>query len=283
MNTRTSIVGLLGEHIENSLSPFIHESFIRYYSLKYHYLAFQIEPKDLKSAIIGARALGIQGLNVTIPFKEEVIKYIDYIEPAAERIGAINTIIKKGEKLLGYNTDQIGFKLPLEKNMNLKLSNKKAVVLGAGGAARAVVFSLAEGGCSKISIFNRNKNRALNLKNCFQKYFPNCKIEIYYFQVNDLQKEINKANLLINTTPLGSWYFPGQNPISKEINLPLFLIVYDLIYYPEKTPLLKFAETNGNRILNGKEMLVYQAAESFYLWTGIYPEEKIIKNVLKQI
>jgi len=254
MNTRTSIVGLLGEHIENSLSPFIHESFIRYYSLKYHYLAFQIEPKDLKSAIIGARALGIQGLNVTIPFKEEVIKYIDYIEPAAERIGAINTIIKKGEKLLG-----------------------------AGGAARAVVFSLAEGGCSKISIFNRNKNRALNLKNCFQKYFPNCKIEIYYFQVNDLQKEINKANLLINTTPLGSWYFPGQNPISKEINLPLFLIVYDLIYYPEKTPLLKFAETNGNRILNGKEMLVYQAAESFYLWTGIYPEEKIIKNELKQI
>jgi shikimate dehydrogenase len=281
--SKTSIFGLLGEHIENSLSPLIHQNFICYYSLNYCYLPFQIKTKDLEMAISGAKALGIQGLNVTIPFKEKAMEFMDAIDPAAEKVGAINTIVRKNEKLYGFNTDWNGFKEPLKKKMKIKLNDKRAVVLGAGGTAKSVIFALAEEGCPIISIFNRSKNRALEVKRNFKNIFPQCEIRTFPFQRKNLQGEIDNADLLINTTPLGSWYYPGQNPLPEEIKLSSESIVYDLIYYPDKTPLLRWAEINGNRILNGKEMLVYQAAESFHLWTDLYPDQKIINKILSQI
>ena len=283
MSFITLTVGLLGEHLENSLSPLIHRSFICYYSLNYYYLPFQIKTENLEKAISGAKALGIHGLNVTIPFKEKAMGFMDAIDPAAEKIGAINTIVRKNEKLYGYNTDWNGFKEPLKKKMKVKLNDKRAVVLGAGGAARSVIFALAEEGCPVISIFNRNIDRALEVKRSFQNISTQCEIRTFPFQRKNLQEEINNADLLINTTPLGSWYYPEQNPLPEEIKLSSESIVYDLIYYPDKTPLLRWAERNGNRILNGKEMLVYQAAESFYLWTGLYPDQEIINKILSQI
>ncbi|KUK54978.1 MAG: Shikimate dehydrogenase [Atribacteria bacterium 34_128] len=283
MSDKISIIGLLGEHIENSISPFIHHKFIRYYSINYCYVPFQIKTKELPVALTGARTLGICGLNVTIPFKKSAMKFIDNNDLAAERIGAINTIVRKDEKLYGYNTDWIGFKEPLAKNGEINFAGKKAVVLGAGGAARAVVYALAEGGCSAISIFNRSEWRAVELKRNFQHIFPQCEIKIFPLSGPALQREISEADLLINATPLGSWYYPGQNPLSEEIKLPPQLIVYDLIYYPDKTPLLRWAEKSGNKIINGKEMLVYQAVESFYLWTNIYPEQKIINQTISEI
>jgi len=283
MSFITLTVGLLGEHLENSLSPLIHRNFICYYSLNYCYLPFQIKTENLEKAISGAKALGIHGLNVTIPFKEKAMGFMDAIDPAAEKIGAINTIVRKNEKLYGYNTDWNGFKEPLKKKMKVKLNDKRAVVLGAGGAARSVIFALAEEGCPVISIFNRNIDRALEVKRSFQNISTQCEIRTFPFQRKNLQEEINNADLLINTTPLGSWYYPEQNPLPEEIKLSSESIVYDLIYYPDKTPLLRWAERNGNRILNGKEMLVYQAAESFYLWTGLYPDQEIINKILSQI
>ena len=283
MSFITLTVGLLGEHLENSLSPLIHRNFICYYSLNYCYLPFQIKTENLEKAISGAKALGIHGLNVTIPFKEKAMGFMDAIDPAAEKIGAINTIVRKNEKLYGYNTDWNGFKEPLKKKMKVKLNDKRAVVLGAGGAARSVIFALAEEGCPVISIFNRNIDRALEVKRSFQNISTQCEIRTFPFQRKNLQEENNNADLLINTTPLGSWYYPEQNPLPEEIKLSSESIVYDLIYYPDKTPLLRWAERNGNRILNGKEMLVYQAAESFYLWTGLYPDQEIINKILSQI
>ncbi|MFW6149219.1 MAG: shikimate dehydrogenase [Atribacterota bacterium] len=283
MNLMTLTIGLLGEHLENSLSPLIHRSFICHYSLNYCYLPFQIKTENLEKAIYGAKALGIHGLNVTIPFKEKSMGFMDSIDPAAEKIGAINTIVRKNEKLYGYNTDWNGFKEPLKKNMKIKLIDKKAIVLGAGGAARSVVFALAEEGCPVISIFNRSKDRALGLKRNFNNIFPQCEIKTFPFQRKNLQEEIDNADLLVNTTPLGSWYYPGQNPLPEEIKPPSKLIVYDLIYCPDRTPLLRWAEINGNRILNGKEMLIYQAAESFYLWTGLYPDQDIMTKILSKI
>ena len=277
------ILGLVGEHIENSLSPLIHMNFIRYYSLNHTYLPFQVKNINLKKAVIGTKALGIQGLNVTIPFKERAMEFMDDVDPAAIEIGAINTIVKKDEKLYGYNTDWTGFKVPLKKEININLSGKKAVVLGAGGAARAIIFALAGEGCSVISIFNRTQERTFKIKRQYKNLFPQCELKNFPLQTIELQEEINNADLLINTTPLGSWYYPGQKPLSEDIKLPSGIIVYDLIYNPEKTPLLNWAEMNGNKILNGMQMLIYQAAESFYLWTGIYPDQEIINQTLRQI
>ncbi len=276
-------LGLVGEHIEKSLSPFIHMNFIRHYSLNYTYIPFQVKNNNLKKAIIGAKVLGIQGLNVTIPFKEKAMELMDDVDPAAREIGAINTIVSKNEQLYGYNTDWNGFKIPLKKAMNVKINGEKAVILGAGGAARAVIFALAGEGCSVISIFNRTQERASRIKTKYRSIYPDCEIRNFSFQANNLQEEISKADLLINATPLGSWYYPGQKPLPNDIKLPSGIIVYDLIYHPDKTPLLHQAEMNGNRILNGLPMLIYQAAESFYLWTGIYPDQEIIFQTLRQI
>jgi len=283
MSTVTLILGLLGEHIENSLSPLIHMNFIRYYSLNYSYLPFQIKSDNLEKAIIGAKALGIKGLNVTIPFKEEAMRLMDEVAPVARDIGAINTIVYQNEKLSGYNTDCNGFKIPLKEGLSINLNGKRSVVLGAGGAARAVIFALADEGCSVISMFNRTQERAMEIKRKYGKNFPRCEIRSLPFHTKNLQKEILETDLLINATPLGSWYYPGQDPLPEGINLPPDIIIYDLIYCPDKTPLLQRAEMNGNKILNGLQMLVYQAAESFYLWTGIYPERKIINQIIRKI
>jgi len=283
MKIKNSIIGLLGEHIENSLSPFIHQHFIRYYSLNYYYFPFQILAHDLKTAIMGIKALGIKGLNVTIPFKESSIEFMDFIDSSATKIGAINTIVGHNNQLHGYNTDWIGFKLPLVKDSGIELANKKAVVLGAGGTARAVIFALGEEGCSKISIFNRTYLHALEIKRNFEEFFSHCPIKIFSYHDQAIQKEINDADLLVNTTPLGSWYYPDQNPLPEQIKFSSRLIVYDLIYCPDRTPLLKKAGNNGNIVLNGKPMLVYQAAESFYLWTGIQPDREIITRILDEI
>jgi shikimate dehydrogenase len=280
---KTSIFGLLGKHIENSLSPFIQKHLIRYYSLNYCYLRFQISTDDLKTAIMGIRALRIQGLNITFPFKEESMEFMDFIDSSATKIGAINTVVRRDDKLYGYNTDWTGFKVPLVKNRKINLINKKAVVLGAGGAARAVVFALGEEGCSKISIFNRSQQHAWKIKRNLEGFFPLCVIKVFSYQEKCIQQEINDADLLINTTPLGSWYYSDQNPLPEQIKLPSRLVVYDLIYYPDRTPLLKKAAKNGNIVLNGKSMLVYQAADSFYLWTGIQPDREIITRILDEI
>lgn len=281
MEFSSSIIGLLGEHIENSLSPLIHQHFIHHYSLNYYYFPFQITSENLKSAIMGVRALGIQGLNITISFKERSMEFMDYIDSSARKIGAINTVVQRGKRLYGYNTDWIGFKIPLLKNCGFDLINKKAVVLGAGGAARAVVFTLGEEGCSRISIFNRTLQHALEVKNNFNVFFPFCTIGAFSYQNKNMQKEIDDADIIINATPLGSWYYPDRNPLPDDIKLPSRPIVYDLIYDPDRTPLLKTAEMSGNMVINGKAMLVYQAAESFYLWTDIHPEQEIITQILE--
>ena len=283
MNHMPLAIGLLGEHLENSLSPLIHRNFISHYRFNYCYLSFQIKTENLQKAIFGAKVLGIHGLNITLPFKEKVMDFMDNIDPAAEAIGAINTIVRKKEKHYGYNTDWNGFREPLRKKMKITLIDKKAVILGAGGAARSVIFALAEEGCRTISIFNRSKDRALSVERNFKNHFPQCEIRTFPFRKKDLQGEIDNADLLINTTPLGSWYYPGETPLPEGIELSIKTIVYDLIYYPDKTPLLRWAEMNGNRILNGKEMLVYQAAESFHLWTGLYPDQGIITKILSKI
>lgn len=283
MNNKISLTGLLGEHIENSISPFIHQSLIRYYKAKYIYLLFPISSNELKEAFRAMKVLKIRGMNITIPFKEQSLKFIDRIDQSVAKIGALNTIVQEDDIVYGYNTDWIGFQKPLQDKLGFSFANKKVIILGAGGSARAVIYALLHSGCTEISVFNRSYDHAYEIKRNFQNLYPHCQIEIFLYSDRDLQNEIDSADLLVNTTPLGSWYYPNLNPLPDSIKFPSKTIIYDLIYYPEKTPLLKKAEKNGNVFFNGKPMLVYQAAESFSLWTGIQPDQNIISEILDNI
>lgn len=283
MKEKITLTGLIGEHLEKSISPFIHQCLIEYYDLNYLYLPFSITSNELNIALKAIKAFKIKGVNITIPFKEQSLKFMDGIDQAVVKIGALNTVVFKDNKLYGYNTDWFGFLKPLQNKLNFSFTGKKLLILGAGGAARAVIYAALNDHCSEISIFNRNYERASKLKKNFQDLYPGCKIEIFSYSKHDLQREIKDTDLLVNTTPLGSWYYPNINPVPDLINFPSKTIIYDLIYYPEKTPLLNKAEESGNLFLNGKPMLVYQAVESFYLWTGIKPDQKLITKILDKI
>lgn len=280
MENKLSIIGLLGEHIDKSISPFIQQYFIRHYGLNYVYLPFQITVDRLEDALRGIRALKLRGVNITNPFKEKSLKFMDNIEDAVSKIGALNTVVFEEGKLCGYNTDWFGFQKSLQAGSGFSLEGKKAMVLGAGGAAKAVIYTLSTDGCSKITIVNRDYSRALKIKKIFENL--NIEIKTLSYCDKDIQGEIEKADLLVNTTPLGSWYYSELSPIPDTINFHPDTLVYDLIYYPAITPLLKKAEQNGNRIVNGRTMLVYQAAESFHLWTGIKPEQKVVDRLLQK-
>lgn len=283
MDDKIILTGLIGEHIEHSFSPFIQQCFINYYEVKYIYLPFPITSNELNDALQAIKVLKMRGVNITIPFKERSLQFMDKTDQSVAQIGALNTVVREGNELCAYNTDWIGFQKTLQEKINFDFTGKKAVILGAGGSARAIVYALLVNRSSEISIFNRSYDRALEIKKNFQALYPHCKINIFSYLDHNLKTEVESTDLLINTTPLGSWYYPDRSPIPNFITFPSKAIIYDLVYYPDKTPLLKKAEQNGNFFFNGKPMLVYQAAESFYLWTGIKPDQNIINQILNKI
>ena len=280
---KTKIIGLIGENIENSLSPLFHNQIILKHSVNFCYLPFQVVETDLGEAIQGIRALNVRGVNITFPYKEKVIEFLDEVEESARRIGAVNTIVNNKGILTGYNTDVIGFKKSLQDNGKFVIKEKKAVILGAGGAARAVTYSLLEEGIEEISIFNRTLEKAKKIKQNLSPFFPKSSINIFSFEQNDLKDKIKKANLLVNATSVGMASQLDNTPLPDEKLFHPDLLVYDLIYHPAKTFFLRQAERVGAKIINGLPMLVYQGIESFYLWTGFKPEEKEILEIIRQI
>jgi len=282
INGKTKIIGLIGENIENSFSPLIHNQIILKYFLSFCYLPFQVAETDLGEAIQGIRALNIRGVNITFPYKEKVIEFLDEVEESARRIGAVNTIVNNKGILTGYNTDVVGFKKSLQDNGKFVIKEKKAVVLGAGGAARAVTYSLLEEGIKEINIFNRTLVKAEKIKQDFSPFFPGSSINIFYFEQKDLKDKIKEANLLVNATSIGMASQLNNTPLPDEKLFHSNLLVYDLIYHPAKTLFLRQAEKTGAKIINGFPMLVYQGIESFYLWTGFKPEGKEVLEMIKR-
>jgi len=283
INGKTKVIGVIGENIENSLSPLIHNQISIKHSLNFCYLPFQVAEIDLGKAVQGIRALNIRGANITFPYKEKVIEFLDEVEESARRIGAVNTIVNNKGILTGYNTDVIGFKKSLQDNGKFVIKGKKAVVLGAGGAARAVTCSLLEEGIEKISIFNRTLEKAEKIKQDFSPFFPQSSINIFSFEQNDLKDKIKEANLLVNATSIGMQSQLDNTPLPDKKLFHPNLLVYDLIYHPAKTLFLKQAKRAGAKIINGLPMLVYQGIESLYLWTGFKPEGKEALEIIRQI
>ena len=281
INGKTKIIGVIGKNIENSLSPLIHNQMILKHSLHFCYLPFQVAETDLNKAIQGIKALNIRGVNITFPYKEKVVKFLDEVEESARRVGSVNTIVNNKGFLTGYNTDVIGFKRSLQEDEEFIIKKKKAVIFGAGGAARGIIFALLEEGIEEICIFNRTLEKAKKIKQDFSPFFPESSIDVFPLEEENLKNKIERAHLIVNTTSLGMPPQIDKTPLPDEKLFHPNLLVYDLIYHPAKTFFLRQAERAGAKIINGLPMLVYQGIESFYLWTGLKPEGKEVLKIIR--
>lgn len=272
----TKVVGLIGEPVEHSFSPPMHNEAFKTLGLDYVYVPFNVSPNNLKSAIEGANSLNIQGLNVTIPHKINVIKYLNELDPIAELIGAVNTIDFKNLK--GYNTDGIGCIGAIEEVTKIK--DKNIVVAGAGGAARAIVFYLAKYGAEEVNILNRNLKKAENLAN--DLLASNLISNVNSSDISEISKCISDADILIDTTPIGMHPNVSDEPIVKAADIHEELVVNDIVYNPNETVLLKEAIKANAKVVYGIKMLLYQGAESFKIWTGREAPIDVMEAKLKE-
>lgn len=274
----TNIVGLIGHPVEHSFSPPMHNAAFDALNMDYAYVAFDVNPNDLKSAIEGAESLNIKGFNVTIPHKVDVMQYLDELDEVARLIGAVNTIDFKNLK--GYNTDGIGAVKAIEEVTSIK--NKNVVVAGAGGASRAISFYVAKYGAESLTILNRNESKAESLAGDVSD--SGLIGEVESDSINAIDNYMENADVLIDTTPLGMHPNIDDEPIVKADKMDENLVVFDAVYNPNETVLLKEAIKANAKPVYGIKMLLYQGAESFKIWTGktapVDVMEKALKNTL---
>lgn len=268
-------LGLIGYPLAHSLSPKIHSAALKECGLEGDYLLFPIAPDDLqgmKSLLDRVRTGEIMGLNVTIPHKQNVISLLDELTDTAKTIGAVNTIYLGDSKFVGENTDAPGFLYDLKKFIgNRELGNgKSALVLGAGGSAKAVIYALANDGWS-VTIVARRIEQAQQLVNSF----PDYKLQIA--NSDDLQPLVHSLSLVVNTTPVGMVPDTDQSPLPENLSLPQHVLVYDLVYNPRETKLVKNALSKGLTATSGLGMLIEQASLSFKLWTGRSPKRETMQ------
>ena len=274
----TNIVGLIGHPVEHSFSPPMHNAAFDALGMDYAYVAFDVNPNDLKTAIEGAQSLNIKGFNVTIPHKVDVMQYLDELDEVARLIGAVNTIDFKNLK--GYNTDGIGAVKAIEEVTSIK--NKNVVVVGAGGASRAISFYIAKYGAESLTILNRNESKAESLAGDVSD--SGLISEVASDSINLINNYIENADVLIDTTPLGMHPNINDEPIVKAEKMDEDLVVFDAVYNPNETVLLKEAIKANAKPVYGIKMLLYQGAESFKIWTGktapVDVMEKALRNTL---
>jgi len=280
IGARTNVLCVIGHPIEHSMSPVMHNAALKELSLDYIYLAFDVPPNDLGKAILGFKKSNIKGLNVTIPHKEAIIHYLDELDPLSKQIGAVNTVKNEGGALLGRNTDALGAKKAI-LDAGFKIEGKKALILGAGGAARAISFALTEK-IDEIFISNRTEERAIKLAKELQ---DKTKIKATGKDTSEktLRTLTNSVDILINTTPIGMYPKIDVSPISKDL-LNENLFIFDIIYNPLQTRLLKDAKEIGSKTLNGLDMFINQGALAFEWWTGKKPNVKLMKEkIIEQL
>jgi shikimate dehydrogenase len=271
------IYGVLGYPVKHSFSPLMHNAAFQALNINAEYRLFEIKPQDLDSFFSSLRERNIFGLNVTIPYKEAVLKYLEWQSPEVRFTGASNTIVVEDRNLLkGWNTDGIGFHRHLTKDLKFNISGKQIIILGAGGAAKAVTNQLARHKAKGIVIYDLDVNKGWKLADKINTEFPTCKT-FYADSLDDT--EFKNADLLINATPVG---LKESDPCLVNIEMiHKNLFVYDLIYNPPETKLLKLAKKVGARTSNGLGMLLYQGALSFRHFTGKTAPLKIMEGKLK--
>lgn len=266
ITARTKICGLIGDPVAHSMSPAMHNAAFAASGLDFIYVPFRVKKERLEEAIGGLRGLNIRGLNVTIPHKVAVIPFLDGLDELAGKIGAVNTIVNEGGRLTGHNTDAGGFLRALVES-GIEPAGQKVVILGAGGAARAIAFTLAENGASPV-ILNRKLEFgwAVSLAGQLEQAF-NIKVAARELTEANLEAALRRADILVNATSVGMSPHTDETPIPRRL-LKAELAVFDVVYNPRQTRLLAEAGAVGAVTISGLEMLVWQGALAFELWTG---------------
>ena len=279
INGYTRLAAVVANPIKHSISPFIHNSAFEATHTNGVYLAWEVEGTDLAETVANIRRYQMYGINLSMPYKEQVIPYLDQLSEEACLIGAVNTVVNREGTLIGYNTDGKGFFKSLP---SFKISGKRMVLLGAGGAAKAILAQAILDGVSQISVFVRSSS--MEKTRPYLEKIQNAtgfRVDLFALEdIQDLQDSITQADLLVNATSVGM--DGSSQPIPTSIVLPEKLMVADVIYQPFETPFLKWARNQGNQSINGLGMLLYQAAEAFELWTGKEMPTDQIWELLKQ-
>ncbi|MDO4452044.1 MAG: shikimate dehydrogenase [Lachnospiraceae bacterium] len=280
INGHTILTGLLGSPVSHSISPLMHNEAFRQLGLNYIYLAFDVKTDKLQTAVEGLRTLNVRGFNLTMPNKNEMCKLCDKLSPAAKISGAVNTVVNDNGILTGYTTDGIGYMQSL-KEAGHNIIGKKMTLLGAGGAATAILVQAALDGVKEISVFNNRSVSFTRMEKVIDelKTVSDCEIRLYdYSDENILRREISESVLLTNGTSVG---MSPNTDVSIITDISMFhkdLIVSDVIYNPRETRLLRMASEVGCPTLNGLYMLLFQGAEAFKLWTGMEMPVEVVKE-----
>ncbi len=277
---KTKVVGVIGHPIEHSMSPPMHNNAFKKLGMDYVYVAFHVLPGDIEKLMDSCKTLDIKGLNVTIPHKTRVIPFLDEIDPTAEKIGAVNTIQFRDGRAKGYNTDGLGAVKSLQKYTSLEAKN--VLIIGAGGASKAISFTLINENINSLVIANRSKDNAFNLIENIKKYtdFEN----ISYIDIKDTCEIMDDVDIIINTTPIGMYPKHDVDAPIKTDKINERHVVMDIIYNPLETVFLRESRLNGAKTINGTSMLINQGLVSFEIFTGCEASyESFEEALLKQL
>ncbi|HEY62991.1 MAG TPA: shikimate dehydrogenase [Caldilineae bacterium] len=276
---QTRLVGVMGWPIEHSLSPPMHNAAFAALGLNWCYVPLPVPPDQVQAALVGLRALGFVGANVTVPHKQAIIPHLTTLTDAARAIGAVNTIwIDEERALHGDNTDAYGFLAAL-REIAFDPKGIRAAILGAGGSARAVAYALGSAGAERVGVWNRTPSRAEAIARDMSALFPQTTYEAHQLP-GDLHLIREPMHLIVNCTPVGMWPHTDACPWPEDLSFPRQCLVMDLIYRPEETRLLARAREAGCMTLNGISMLVHQGAAAFRRWTSVEPPIEVMTGAL---
>ena len=278
INGSTVLVGVIGNPVKHSLSPVILNAAFREAKINWVYTAFETPEEKLADAIGGIRALGIAGLSVTMPHKARVCSLLDEISDSAQSLGAVNCIVNDAGNLKGHNTDGDGFLDAVKHDAGLDVAGKKVLVIGSGGSARSIIYSLGKAEAREIAVINRTKNKALDALELAGSVGR-------HVEENEIPEVVSEADLVINATPVGMSDTEGTSSFPLEPNLlTKGQLAVDLIYHPISTPWMEALRDRGVEVHGGLSMLIFQAAKAFKLWTGKdAPVEAMRKAALDEI
>lgn len=275
----TKIYAIIGWPVAHSRSPVMQNAAFQALGMDCVYVPFAVEPERLSEAVLGMRALGVAGWNVTIPHKTGIMSLLDELSPEAVRAGAVNTVVNRGGRLIGYNTDGTGLLTALLRDLDCSVKGERVVVLGAGGAARGAVAALGEAGAARVTVVNRTLETARRLADELRPHLSELELEIVSSE--ELSRLLPQTDLLVNATSLG---LKGEEFSGLELALlPDAAKVYDMVYGPRETPLVLAARQRGLAACNGLGMLVAQGELAFCHWTGITPAPGLMSTALAEV
>lgn len=276
----TETLGVVGHPVRHSLSPILQNALLDLLGIDACYHAFEVPPRSLSQAIRGAAALGFRGLNVTVPHKPSAAELCDYLTEESRTLGVANTLLFRQGKIHGHTTDPMGFLYPLRAR-GFALQGKNVILIGAGGAARAVAYACAREGAATIRVLNRTPEKAADLIRSIGPLFADCHLTAASLSHDELRSACEDVDLMVNATSVGMWPHVDNSPLPEDVELPQGILAYDLVYNPLRTRFLRQAEARGLATQDGLDMLIYQAIASLEFWfeKQIQDWEELAKRV----